>query len=84
MALQNPATATGDELREAIHQHLRQYPGLTAFAIARALGLPNPDQGGASRVRRQLVKMQGDGEAEGVKGRAAPADPRPVTRWTAT
>jgi hypothetical protein len=75
---------TGDELREAIHKHLRQYPRLTAFEIARALGLPNPGNGGAARVRRVLAKMQDDGEAAAETMASTPAAGRAVTRWTAT
>jgi len=73
--------ATGDELREQIHRHLRQHPRLAAAAIAAALNLSG---GGPDRTLRMLKKMEQDGEADRVPGRRSPGDRRPVTLWVAT
>jgi hypothetical protein len=75
---------SGDELRVLIHAHLRLHPNLTAFEIARALQVPNPNQGGQSRVRRQLVRMEDAGEAQRTVGPKDAGDQRPTARWTAT
>lgn len=77
-----PATAT--ELRIRIHAHLREHPMLTAYEIARALGLANPKEGGQSRVRRQLARMEEAGEAEKTVGPKCEGDHTPTARWKAT
>jgi hypothetical protein len=76
--------ATGDDLRVQVHEHLRQYPGLTAYEIARALHLPWPQGGGQDKVRRQLRIMAADGEASGVTGPRGDGDRRTAVRWVAT
>lgn len=76
--------SSGDELRVRIHAHLRLHPNLTAFEIARVLQLPNPHQGGQATVRRQLARMEDDGEAERTVGPKDDGDHRPTARWTAT
>jgi Family of unknown function (DUF6283) len=65
---------SGAELRVRVHRHLRLYPNLTSYEIARALGA------GQAVVRRQLRLMEGDGEALKVEGgavgrRAVPRSP---------
>lgn len=75
---------TGDELRVRIHAHLRQHPNLTAFEIARVLQLPNPRHGGQATVRRQLIRMEHDGEAVRSVGPKDDGDRRPTARWRAT
>lgn len=80
----NAAPAGADELRVGIHAHLRLHPNLTAYEIARGLGLPNPKEGGQSRVRRQLVRMEAEGEAEKTVGPKCEGDQRPTARWRAT
>lgn len=57
---------------------------LTAYEIARALGLPHPGGGGKLRVSRQLAVMREDGEAEGHEGPRADGDYRSTVRWVAT
>lgn len=57
------ADLRGDELRLAIHQHLRTHPSLSGLEVARALQLPNPDSLGVGRVNRMLAAMEEDGEA---------------------
>lgn len=79
-----PAPDSGDELRVRIHAHLRLHPGLTAYEIARVLQLPNPRHGGQATVRRQLIRMEDDGEAARTVGPKDEGDHRPTARWTAT
>jgi len=67
-----PGRLSGDDLRVLVHRHLRENPMLTAFEVARALRLPN----GADRVRRQLLAMEGDGEAVRHEVPRAPGDCR--------
>jgi hypothetical protein len=81
-ALPAPGQARGEDLRVLIHRHLMRYPLLTVFEIARALGQPHP--AGGERVRRQLLIMEGDGEAERTEGIRGHGDHRPAVRWTAT
>ena len=73
-------TAT-EELRVRIHQHLRRYPGLTAYEIGRALGVPAPK---GTQVRNQLRRMEDDGEVTRSSGKRAADDPRPAIRWRAS
>lgn len=75
---------TGEDLREEIHRHLMKYPHLTAFEIARALHLERPGSTGYTRVRRQLLLMEDDGEAEKTTGPRSAGDHRTAVRWVAT
>ena len=76
--------ASGEDLRMQVHQHLMQHRMLTAFEIARAPHLPHPGGAGQSKVRRQLLIMEDDGEAEQVAGTRAAGDKRAAVRWVAT
>lgn len=76
--------ASGDELRIQIHRHLKLYPMLTGFEIARALGLPDPGSTGQLKVKRRLLAMERDGEAERHEGIRNNGDRRLTVRWTAT
>lgn len=76
-------TETGAELRVRVRRHLTLYPMLTAYEIARALGLDCRGSG-QGRVRRQLRLMEGDGEARGVPGPRSAEDHRATVRWVAT
>lgn len=70
--------APGDELRVRVHRHLKKYPRLTANQVARALGVAD------SSVRKILLVMEADGEAERELIPKGPDTPKPVTTWTAT
>ena len=76
--------AAGEELREQVHRHLMRYPMLTAYEIARALNLACPRGAGQNKVKRQLVLMEDDGEAEKRPGWRDRGDHRPAIRWIAT
>ncbi len=56
---------------------------LSQFELARALGLPHPSGSGKDRVGRALERLEADGLAVRVTGRADENDSRPVTRWQA-
>ena len=77
-------TAAGEDLRAQVHAHLMKYPGLTAYEIARALRLACPRGAGQVKVRRQLLHMEDDGEADQATGWRTPGDKRPAIRWIAT
>jgi len=66
------------EPRVRIRRHLKLHPMLTAFEVARALGLS------VSVARRQLTLMEGDGEAVRHEVPRAPGDPRKTVKWEAT
>lgn len=80
-----PAEPAAPELRVRIHQHLRRYPDLTAFEIARALSISTP--GGKPdqyRVRTALKAMKAEGEAASATTPKQAGTSRPATRWKAT
>lgn len=66
-----------DRLR--IHQHLYEHPGLTAYELARVLGLPSMDT-----AKRELMRMLHDGEARYEEADRAAGDKRARRLWRAT
>lgn len=73
----------GAELRVRIRAHLKRYPMLTAYEVARALGLSDRVRRGSTRVRNELVRMEAAGEAERHEVPRSEGDHRPAVKWTA-
>lgn len=67
-----------DDLRIRILAHLKAYPRLTGYEIARALGA------GKTAVLTALKTMERDGKVTRETGPKCEGDPAPVTRWSAT
>lgn len=76
-----PRDLDGDDLREALHVHLRTHPGLTARQLAVALNMPDPSGTGARKVGAMLRGMYDEGEADKVPGNPAGNG---AVRWVAT
>jgi hypothetical protein len=74
---------TKSELQAAISEHLNAHdgPGLTAYEIARGLGLDA--QTGQTRVRNALRAMLPGGGVRCVQVPRGDGDHRPVFRWSA-
>jgi DNA-binding MarR family transcriptional regulator len=66
----------------AVLEHVGRYPGLSSFAIGRALGWSKPNNGwGTNRAWRILLRLEAQ---ELVKREAGPRDERdtrPTVRW---
>ena len=69
-------------LTRKVLDHLRAHPvGLSAFAVARALGLSDPGGHGACRVRREFDRLQLLDLAKSETGPKDESDRRPAVRW---
>jgi hypothetical protein len=69
-------------LPRKVLDHLRAHrAGLTAFEIARALGLKHPGGHGATRVACECRRLAVLDLAKSETGPKDESDRRPVTRW---
>lgn len=73
------STEQRKELRVRMHRHLREYPGLSAYDLMRALRISSVD-----KARRALRDMERDGEARSMTVPKGNGDMRLVTRWSAS
>jgi hypothetical protein len=69
-------------LARKVLDHLRAHPvGLSAYSIARVLGLNDPKGYGATRVRRELGRLEVLDLARSETGPKDESDRRPAVRW---
>lgn len=71
-AARGPVLAAG--LRARIVAHLERFPMLTAYEVARALGVP--------AVKKELARMEADGVASRHVAPRSGGDRRPAVKWT--
>jgi hypothetical protein len=77
-----PGPPKDPQFIRSILDHLRAYPvGLTAYSIARVLGLSDPKGHGATRVRAACAVLAAVDLARSEVGPKEENDHRPTTRW---
>ncbi len=72
-------------LRDLVLAHLRRVTSgpVSRYEIARALAPPGRKNRGERQVQATLERLEAEGLAVRVTGRADEYDARPVTRWRA-
>jgi hypothetical protein len=69
------------EIQRAILTHVRAYPGLSSYEIARAIGLKDPKGWGRTRTHRILELMLAGNLVSRKVGPRGERDSRPAAKW---